>query len=187
MENARVALAYVRPGTDWSRFRTIQLRELAIPQEVRDAAPPGQTTRFRESFVLRDQDVAAIQRAYAEVTRDVLSSGGFTFVETPGPDTLIVAPRIIDIRLNAPIEDTRSRSAGRGRTFTRGMGSIAIAAALADGPTGKVLAEVADRNVSADIWGINNRATNMGELRQAFRQWARLLRNRLNESRGPSN
>jgi hypothetical protein len=187
VENAKVDLAYVLPGTDWSKYKTIQLRELAIPAEVRNAAPPGTTTSFRESYVLRDKDVLAIQKAYAEVTKDELAKGGFTFVEAPGPDTLIIVPKIIDIKLNAPIEESRASYSGRGRTYTKGVGSIAIAAGLADGATGKVIAEAADRNYSADVWGINNSATNMGEARQAFRSWAKLLRNRLTEARGQTN
>src|SRR5262249_11833272 len=149
--------------------------------------PSGQTVHFGESYVLSDSDVETIQKAYDKTTRDELAKGGFTFVDTPQADTLVVVAQIIDIKLNAPIQDTRLGYDGRSATFPKGGGWMAIAAALADGATGEVIAEAADRKYPADIWGINNSVTNLGEARQAFASWAALLRNRLVEKRGVTN
>ena len=183
--SSKVKLAYVRPGTDWKKFRTVQIRPLSIPLEVRDATPSGQTKKFRESYVLGDRQVEALQKAYMEVMRDRLGDAGFTVVDTPAADTLIVATKVMDIRLSAPIESTRMSYASRGRVYSQGGGAIAITAALADGSSGQVLAEVADsRWPNSDTWRINNSVSNLADAKQAFGFWANALRDRLKSVRG---
>jgi hypothetical protein len=177
--DARAVLATVMPGVDWSKYRTIEIRPLQIPDTVRDATPGGASRRLWESYVLRDQDVAKLQEAYASAMRDQLGSAGLVITATPGPDTLILAAQIIDIRLAAPIESSRQSFSGPGRTYTRGAGSIAIAGVLADGASGRVIAEMADRHNSVNVWGINNSVTNLAEARRGFNKWARALRDRL--------
>jgi len=183
LPNARAALARVMPGVDWSKYRNVEIRTLQIPDTVRDATPPGATRRLWESYVLRDQDVAKLQDAYASAMRDQLPAAGLAITSTSGPDTLILAAQVIDIRLAAPIESSRMSSSGRGRTYTRGAGAIAIAGVLADGATGKVIAEMADQHNSINVWGINNSVTNLAEARRGFNRWARALRERLIELR----
>src|SRR5262249_5926089 len=122
---------------------------------------------------LRDQDVAALQQDFDRAMRDELTRSGFTFVTTPGPDTLIIAAQILDIRLNAPIESSRQSFSNRGRVYSRGAGSFAVGAVFADGETGRVLPQAPARHVSANVWGINNSVSNRAEARRAFRNWAR--------------
>ena len=177
--DARAVLAKVMPGVDWSKYRAVQIRTLQIPETVRDATPGSTTRRLWESYVLRDQDVARLQEAYASAMRDQLGAAGLAITNTSGPDTLILAAQIIDIRLAAPIESSRMTSSGGGRTYTRGAGSIAIAGVLADGQTGQVIAEMADQHNGVDVWGINNSVTNLAEARRGFNRWARALRDRL--------
>jgi hypothetical protein len=183
---ARAQFVQVRPGANWSKFRTVELGQLKIPLDVRDATPGSSSGRFRESYVLRDKDVAALQEDYDKAMREVLTRSGFTFVTTPGPDTLIIAAQIIDIRLNAPIESTRMSYASRGRVYSRGPGTFAMGAVFADGDTGHVLAQVADRHYPADVWGINNSVSNRAEARRAFRKWANEIGKGLSDLRATS-
>lgn len=177
--DARVVLATVKPGIDWSKYRSIEVRTLQIPETVRDASPGGASRRLWESYVLRDKDAAKLQEAYGSAMRDELGAAGLAVTDTPGPDTLILAAQIIDIRLAAPIESSRMTYSGSGRTYTRGAGSIAIAGVLADGSSGQVIAEMADQHNSVNVWGINNSVTNLAEARRGFNKWARALRDRL--------
>lgn len=180
---ARAALATVMPGVDWSKYRTVDIRTLQIPETVRNATPRGFTRRLWESYVLRDQDVAKLREAYAAAMHEQLGAAGLAVTSTPGPDTLILAAQIIAIRLAAPIESSRLTSSSSGRTYTRGAGSIAIAGVLADGASGRVIAEMADQHNSVNVWGINNSVTNLAEARRGFNRWARALRDRLVELR----
>jgi len=181
--NAKVKLAYAKPGIDWKKYRTLQIRTLSIPPDVRDGAPSGTRTNYRESYVLGEKEVKGLQEAYMEVMRDKLGAAGYTFVDTPGPDTLIVITQVTAIRLNAPIERTRMSYASRGNTFTESGGAIAIAAALGDGESGMVIAQVADsRWPTTQMWNINNRMTNTRDAKQIFGFWANALKNRLQSS-----
>ena len=183
VQSSRAALAYVRPGTDWSKYRNIQLGTLQIPPKVRDGAPRGTRPEFGESYILRDKDVAALQQEYDKAMRSKLSEAGFTFVTTPGPDTLIIAGQVLNIRLAAPIESTRRGFTGSGMTFSQGAGTMTIALAFADGPTGHVIAEVADHYMPAQIWGINNSVANRAQAIQGFNKWAGEVRDALRERR----
>jgi hypothetical protein len=181
--NAKVDIAYVRPGVDWSKFRTVYIQTLNIPPEARDGTPSGTTRVYRESYVLREKEVAKLQQAYMDVMKDEMAKGGYTSVAAPQADTLVIAGQVLAILLNAPLEDTRMNYAGRGRTFTQGGGAMTIAAAFADGATGQVIAEAADRKYSNDIWGANNSVSNLADARYAFRSWAREIRQRLGEKK----
>jgi hypothetical protein len=181
VENAKVTIAYARPGTDWSKYKTIQLKTLVVPPQARNAVPSGTTPQFGESYVLRDKDVAALQDAYDKAMREALTRAGYVFVDTPGDDTLIVAAEVMDIRLNAPIESSRVGYATRSVTFSKGGGSMTVGAVFADGATGQVIAEAVDRRYPASVWGINNNVSNMAQARQAFAYWAQQLRDRLSE------
>ena len=121
--NSRVRLAYIRPSADFSKYRTIELGALQFPMSVRDAAPSGSTRRFRESYVLRDQDVAALQADYTKMMRDELGKGGYTFVTARRPDTLVVAAQVLRIRLNAPIDGGFASST---RTISTGVDSATL-------------------------------------------------------------
>jgi hypothetical protein len=176
---AKLDIAYARPGIDLKKYKTIELTPLSIPQKVRNAAPNGQFPEGFESYVLRDDDVADLQALYAQVMHDTLGKAGFTFVTAPQADTLIVAVQVTNITLNAPIESTRNNYSGPGLTMTQGAGSMAIAAVLADGPTGGVLAEAGDRQYPANIWRANTRVSNTADAKKMFRFWAQALSDRL--------
>ncbi|HUO91909.1 MAG TPA: DUF3313 family protein [Rhizomicrobium sp.] len=171
-------LAYVKPGANFAKFKTIQLRTLEIPPDARDGGS-GQTKRFRESYILGDKEVAALQSAYSDTMKDILGKAGYTFVDSPGADTLIVAPQVLKIRLNAPIENSRVGYSGRSRTYSRGGGSITVGGVLADGSNGEVLAQVVDHSYPTDMWRINNRVTNLADAKMAFAKWARALKDTL--------
>lgn len=176
--STKVALAYERPGTQWTKYRTILLKPLAVPPNARNAAPNGTVPEFGESYIIPDDGVAELQKDFADSMHDVLGEAGFTFVTTPGPNTLVVAPQIVRIQLSAPIQSSRE-SYTSGFTVSRGGGSMTIEAVLADGTSRVVLAEVADRQYGSGYWELNNRVTNFAQARQAFDQWARDLRDRL--------
>ncbi|HLY06351.1 MAG TPA: DUF3313 family protein [Rhizomicrobium sp.] len=179
VQGSKVALAYLRPGTDWTKYRTILLKTLAVPANARNAAPPGAVTEFGESYMLNDSDVAQLQSAFAQSMHNVLGNAGYTFVTTPQSDTLIVAPEIKQIYLNAPTESSRLTNSNPGMTLSQGGGSITMGAVLADGTTRVVLGEVLDRKYGSNVWGVNNSASNLGDARQAFDGWASDLKNKL--------
>jgi hypothetical protein len=129
--------------------------------------------------------LAVRKKAYMDSMRDKLGSAGYAIVDTPGADTLVVATSVANIRLSAPIERTRRSYTSRGTVYSQGGGSITITAALADGGTGQVVAEVADsRWPNSDIWRMNTGVSNLADAKQAFSFWAKALRDRLKSVQG---
>jgi len=179
VHNAPVKLAYVKPGTDWSKFKTIQLLPLSIPASARNGAPPGAMPEMGESYILGNEQVTALQSAYKQQMKTVLGNAGFTFVDKPQADTLIIAAKITGIQLNAPIENTRLGYSGMGETFSQGGGAMAIAAVFGDGATNTVIAEAADSQYPSNMWSINNEVTNLADARNAFATWATDIANKL--------
>ncbi|HKD46066.1 MAG TPA: DUF3313 family protein [Rhizomicrobium sp.] len=184
LASAKVKFAKIRPGTDWSKYKTIALSNLRVPAEVRDAKPKGTRPSFGESYVLGDKEVAALQSAYADAMKDALGKS-YTFVTTPGPDTMIINGEILDITLTAPVESTRRTYASAGRTYSRTAGTIALGMVIADGTTNQVIAMMADQHVPNDVWQINNATTNMAQAKYAFGRWGRALRDRLANVNAP--
>ena len=179
VQGSKVALAYVRPGTDWTKYKTIYLRKLVIPASARNAAPPGAFPQFGESYMIPDSAVAKLQNDFAQSMHNILGGAGYTFVTTPQADTLIIAPQISKILLKAPIESSRQDYSSMGQTYSAGGGSITMAAALADGASKVVIAEVLDRNYGSSVWSVNNSSMNLEQARQAFDQWANDLKDKL--------
>ncbi|HWU26453.1 MAG TPA: DUF3313 family protein [Rhizomicrobium sp.] len=179
VQGSRVALAYVRPGTDWTKYRNIMIEPLIVPASARNAAPSGATPEFGESYLLSDSDVSSLQGAYAKSMHDVLTNAGYSIVTTVQPNTLIVAAEISRIILNAPVENSRPGYGGMSMTLSQGGGSMTMKAALADATSRIVLAEAADVKYGSNMWGINNEVANLGQARFAFDQWATDLKKRL--------
>lgn len=178
VQNSQVKLAYVRPGTDFSKYKTIELMKLSVPPSARNGAPPGAMPEFGESYILGNEQVAALQSAYEDSMHRILGNAGFKFVNTPQADTLIVIARITSIRLSAPISNDYG---GMETTFSRGAGAMAMAAVFGDGATNTVIAEAADAQYPSNMWTINNSVTNLADARQAFDTWARDLRDKLKQ------
>jgi hypothetical protein len=179
VQTDKVVLAYVRPGTDWTKYKTIFLQKLVVPANARNTAPAGASPEFGESYMMTAADVSQLQDAFSKSMRKVLGNNGFTFVTTPQADTLIVAPEIVKIVLSAPIQNTREGYSGMGVTLTQGGGAIEIEAVLADGATNDILADVVDRKYGSNVWGLNNSVTNWAEAGDVFDQWANDLSDKL--------
>lgn len=179
VQASKLAFAYVRPGTNLTRYRTILLKPLIVPASVRNAASSGASPESGESYMLSASDVAKVQSDFAQSMHNVLGSAGYTFVTTPQADTLIVQPEIVKILLDDPVESSRQTSPGGGMTFSGGGGSITIAAVLADGASNVIIAEVMDRNYGSNVQDVNDSTSNYAQAREAFDSWAGDLRDRL--------
>jgi hypothetical protein len=178
VQGSEVQFAYLRPGTDLKKYKSVHIQRLVIPTTVRDTKPKGERPRIGESYLLRDEDVEGIQKLYDDAFRSVFSRAGFSVVDTADAGTLVIATEVTDITMKAPLEHTRGGSS-HVRTYSEGGGSISIKAALADGGTEEVIAAVADSRYLNDLWRRNTRVQNIADLRRGFTSWARALANRV--------
>lgn len=178
-ETPGIDVAYVLPGVDWRKYRTILILPLSIPPEARDGSE-GRNASRGESFVLRDEDVADIQQAFDREMRDVFTRGSrYTIVTEPRSDTLVIATSILQLVLAAPIERTRMNYANRGNTFSSGRGGATLATTFADGSDYAILARVADNRYAPQTGALVTHVTSMANVRHVFEQWGKGIRERL--------
>lgn len=180
--NTRLDSVFVRPGAgdDIGAFRSVIIDPVAV--SFGSDFEPNHGIRGA-SRRLNADDLLAIKDGVATIFREVfveeLAAGGYTVVETAGPETLQVSAAIIDLHVTAPDRPTAART----RTFTTDSGRMTLVMELRDAVTGEVLARVVDRQSgrAGDSWTITNRVSNTADARRAVRVWARALREGLDE------
>jgi hypothetical protein len=103
-------------------------------------------------------------------------------VEEDGDDVLRVSAAIVNLYITAPDK----MSAGRSRTYTTSAGYATLVAELRDSVTGKLMARAVDsvRGRDTGNFMITNSVTNMSAARTALSQWARILRDGLDDATG---
>ena len=174
-----VTLTHVRPGTDWTKYTTILMQPLAVPANARNAVPPGAFPDSGDSYLLSNEDIYDLRNTFSKSMHNVLGDNGFAFATMPDAHTLVVVPQVMKITFNAPVKDEQGVYGGLDYTLTRGGSAIEIKAVLADGATGKVIAEVADRDYGADVWALDRGSIHWTQARDVFDRWADDLSNRL--------
>lgn len=134
-------------------------------------------SRSRSEFPVTEEQKERLQELIREVFTDAFSDlDRFTLVDTPGPGVLILHAGIIDIVSNVPPERM-----GRGNIYLSSSGEATLVLELRDAPSNAVLVRVADRR-SAEQRGIampSSPVTNTSNVRNAVRQWARIIRRAL--------
>ena len=70
VQGPNFVVAYVRPGTNWTRYRTILLRKLVVHASARNTAAPGTFPESGESDMLTDNDMAQLQSDFAQSMGD---------------------------------------------------------------------------------------------------------------------
>lgn len=175
--NQRLDAVFVRPGAAEAigGFRNVKLDIVSVSFASDFDPTRGNRGSARR---LNADDLVAIKDNLAEMTREIVSaeltSGGYTLVDAPGPDTLLVSAAIVDLFITAP----DPQSAGRTRTFTADSGRMTIVLELRDSVTGELMARVVDQQTGRrdGTWSITNRVTNTADARRAIRNWAIALR-----------
>jgi uncharacterized lipoprotein YajG len=179
VDNARVALAYVDPEADYSRYTRVLIEPLDL-DNVEIVQPDNMNSmvnRYNREWELSDADKATLQVAFDEAMRRELTAGGlFEIASASGDDVLVIDAMLTRLAPSASRDDMTARTSARSRVYTQGAGSISIAIAFGDGDSGEVLAIIKDtRSNDNGAWGLNNSVTNMAEVRRTFTSWAKRI------------
>jgi uncharacterized protein DUF3313 len=174
-----VTLAHVRPGTDWTKYTSILVQPVGLPANARNDVPPGAFPASGDSYLLSREDVYDLQNVFSKSMHNVLGDHGFTIATMPDAHTLVVVPQVMKITFNAPVKDKQGAYGGLDYALARSGSAIEIRAVLADGATGKVIAEVVDRNYDADVWALDRASIHWTQARPVFDQWADDLSHKL--------
>jgi len=173
-------LVYVKPGATLAAYTKVWLD----PAEVafsKDWEPPRQFT---------DKDREKIRTGLAEeflkvFTKELQEKGGYQIVNSAGPDVLRVTAGIVDLYITAP--DVSQKTAGRVNSYVISAGSMTLVSELRDSETGAILARVADRKSGRQSGPVQwaTSGSNAAAARMAMSQWARVLREALDEAKNP--
>jgi len=183
LEKSSIDIAYVDPTVDYKRYAKVLVQPLNF--DKMEIIQPSQilTRLYRSKFELDDNDKAEIDKRYKSAMVEYLQDrGSFTIVDRPGQDVLILSVAVLKIEPNAPKDDFRSREPGY-VVYTEGAGSMTVSAVLSDSVSGKPVAMMEDTKGRNDMWGINNRVTNLADVSIMFSSWARMLNSSLERLR----
>lgn len=180
--DSRLRAVWVRPNAAVVAYTSVQIQPVSV-----NFAQNWDPNRNRRSVGSRldSDDLAAIQQGLADMFQEVfraeLGRGGFTVVDTAGPDTLRINAAIVDLNISAP----DVASAGRTRTYTANSGSMTLVLEARDSVSGEILGRAIDPRSgrNSGVMSITNRATNTADARRAISVWARALREALEELR----
>jgi hypothetical protein len=188
VDNSRAAIAYVNPNVDWSRYSRVMVDPLGVDnvEIIAPSTSSSVSSRSRNAdWELSDRDKQSLEDAFTSAMKLHLEEkGDYPIVAKPGADVLRITAVLTALAPNAPADDSRSRSLGRGRVYTEGAGTFYISVSFSDSETGEVLALIKDQKEGSSTWGVNNRVTNLGEAKFVFNSWARSIRARLDIIRG---
>jgi hypothetical protein len=96
----------------------------------------------------------------------------YTFTDKPGPHTLLIVGKILDLVSNVPPEPM-----GRGGIYLTKLGEATLVIEFHDSQTGEILLRAIDRDaIQPNFVAESNVVTNTSELKRFARSWARLLR-----------
>ena len=130
----------------------------------------------KEIHRIRDE---ASQIFREEFARELIERGKYQFANEATADVLIVVPTITELDIPAPETDNLDKKSYAPRSV-----SLRVTGELRDATTNRLVGRV-DTFAGGSRYGNNelrpvNRGTNAFEIRNAIRQWTRLLREALN-------
>ena len=174
---------YKLPEADFSGYKRVRLDPIEV--EFDKNWKPNDSTRS-PSQRLTTEDIEKIKKALAEEFRKVfteeLTKNGYSVVDESADDVLRVSAAIANLYITAPDK----MSAGRSRSYTTSAGHMTLIVELRDSVTGKLMARAVDsvRGRDTGTFMMTNSVTNMSAARSALSQWARILRDGMDDATG---
>jgi hypothetical protein len=182
VENRQVDHLFVLPAADFQHYSKVRIEPVSVSFSER--WQPN-SDRSRRSRRLSDQDIenlrSNIATEFHRTVADELMRGGYMVVEEDGDDVLRVTPMIVNLYVAAPSQTIQPGS----RVFIANTGHMSLVADVSDSVSGEVLARVVDtqRGRRTGRLELASSVSNMADARAAFRLWATVLRNGLDDAR----
>lgn len=172
---------YVRPNVQFAPYKSVQL----------EPTPVEFQKNWEKSFDFSNRpsadDMQKIRTKLSELMREgfteELVSNGYTVVDAPADDTLVVRTAIIDLFVNAP----DLSNPGITRSYTTSAGFMTLVLEARDGPSGQLLARVVDARSESTAGGYltwTNSVTNVSDAKRMISVWAKRLRQALDKLNG---
>jgi hypothetical protein len=170
VQTRQVGVAYVKPGADFAAYDKVRVAPVTVSYKGGFTLDPERKKRLQGIF----QDAFARQLGRSEV---------FTVVDAPGPRTLRVAGHIVDLLVSIPPRSTP----GGEFDYIMDAGAMTLVLDVRDSVSGEPLARVADRRAirptaaGAQRLYRSTPVNNWGAVRDLASNWARVLRNGLDD------
>ena len=178
VDNSYADSAWARPDFDISQYTKIMPLTAGFEYRKDVNRFNSMAARTRGGPYYMDADRRA--RFEAEVHRifqeELSKIQYFEFVDSPGPDVLMVVGSLQDIVTFVP---DQSEMPGRTEVFVTSVGEATLVLELRDSETGTILARSIDRRAAESMAGTLSRsdsATNVAAIRRVIRLWATRLR-----------
>jgi hypothetical protein len=184
VKSTKTRLVYVRPGASLAQYRRVAILECLVQFE-KDWQRDYNNSQIGLEGRVSDADVERMKTGLAAEFKKVFADelakkGGYEVVDVAAPDVLVLRPALINVEVNAPDLMTP----GFSRTIVRSAGQMTLFLELWDSTSNTLLARVLDaQEAGTGMAQVANRATNVADADRILRDWARELRERLDDAR----
>ncbi len=184
IKDSNLALVYAQTDANLSQYNRIFLFEPTVAfkknwQHTRKRYDPNTVTV--DDMAKMKTELSSL---FMKVFSETLEQGGYELVTERADDVLIVKPAII----NLDIVGTDIPSATDVRTYSESAGEMTLYLELYDSVSDDLLAKALDRKVDRQTgyfrW--QTRVTNRAAANRILQVWADVLKEGLDEARGPS-
>jgi hypothetical protein len=185
VEDSKVDQAYVQPGADLSVYDKVMLAKphIAFKKNWQRDQNRNRFGEWRVTDADMERIISRTKDHFGAVFFEVLEEHGYPVVSAAGADVLLVRPAIIDLDVTAPDVGAVPRS----ETYAARGADATLFMEMYDSVTGQILVRAVDKKQGRHndlAWSImRNESGNMAEARKAFRFWAELLADALDEAR----
>ena len=179
--DSEIALLYVKPGADFSGYNHFKMLDAYVAFKKnwqRNTRVAGRRVSNKDMEKIKVEAAVLLHESFRKELDEI---GGYTFVEEPGDNVMILRPALIDLEITAPDIPV----AGRVTQFVASAGAATLYLELYDSVSGEILARAVDRrrmqNYGTARWA--NSVTNRADAARLFEGWASLLRQGMDEVR----
>ena len=179
--DSEIALLFVKPDADFSVYDQFLMLDAYVAFKKnwqRDTKVAGRRVSNNEMQKIKVEAAALLHESFKKELDGV---GGYTFVDKPADNVMILRPALIDLQITAPDIPV----AGRVHQYVASAGAATLYLEMYDSVSGEILARLVDRRRMQD-YGIARWATsvtNRAEADRMFKRWATLLRKAMDEVR----
>jgi hypothetical protein len=183
-KSTKTRLVYVRPGASLAQYKRVAILDCLVQFE-KDWQRDYNDSQVGLEGRVSDADVERMKTGLAAEFKKVFADelgkkGGYEVVDVAAPDVLVLRPALINVEVNAPDLMTP----GFSRTVVRSAGQMTLFLELWDSTSTTLLARVLDaEEAGSGMAEVATRVSNVSDADQVLREWARELRERLDDAR----
>jgi hypothetical protein len=172
--------AWVKPDLDLTGYTKLMLGSAGISYKKID-----NVSRSSTQFPVREENKERLRTVMREEFVEELEKlERYELVSEPGPDVLMLVGGVIDVVSHVP-SDANSPRFTRGGIYLSSVGAATLVVELRDSESNEVLARAADRRSAEAMRAFEyNEVQGWAEVRRLAKNWARTLRQRLEEFNG---